>query len=78
MQQQIKRLVEEGGEEVHYHKAVDCLKALRAGCLESYDEESFNTFIKGLKTSYEKTVRCDRDGGGRTVSCAAALTLCTL
>jgi len=58
MQKQIRRLVDEGGEVVHFNKAIVCLKALRAGCLANYDEKSFNTFITDLKASDQFTVRC--------------------
>lgn len=42
-----------------YYKAIECLKALREGCMKETESESFNEFLHKLKSDYEGKRRDD-------------------
>lgn len=54
MQQQIERLLTEGSA-LFLGKALDCLKALRAGCIANFEAEDFNAFMHKLKDAHDRT-----------------------
>ena len=51
----IQRLVDESVNGSHFNKAVDCLIAMRDGCLVEEEIEIFNEILIGLKNKYSKT-----------------------
>jgi len=54
MWEMIKGLVRTSFGDVHYGKAVDCLHALREGCVAQEEAEPFNTGLKDLMNTFHK------------------------
>jgi ATP-dependent DNA helicase 2 subunit 2 len=59
MKGRILQLVNDSIHTQFYGKAVECLKALREGCMRETESESFNAFLHKLKDDYEGKRRDD-------------------
>jgi ATP-dependent DNA helicase 2 subunit 2 len=57
MQRQIVKLVNESVRDSYYSKALDCLKALRKGCVDQAEVEPFNKFLADMKKNYRGSKR---------------------
>lgn len=53
MQERILQLVADSIRDQLYEKAVDCLKALRTGCVREEEADAFNAFLRKLRASHE-------------------------
>eukprot|EP00011_Vannellida_sp_DIVA3-517-6-12_P007195 CAMPEP_0114621812 /NCGR_PEP_ID=MMETSP0168-20121206/9418_1 /TAXON_ID=95228 ORGANISM="Vannella sp., Strain DIVA3 517/6/12" /NCGR_SAMPLE_ID=MMETSP0168 /ASSEMBLY_ACC=CAM_ASM_000044 /LENGTH=721 /DNA_ID=CAMNT_0001833015 /DNA_START=11 /DNA_END=2176 /DNA_ORIENTATION=- len=53
MQERISQLVADSIRDQLYAKAVDCLKALRSGCVQEEEADAFNAFLRKLRASHE-------------------------
>ena len=59
MKGRILQLVNDSIHTQFYGKAVECLKALREGCMRETESEAFNSFLHKLKADYEAKRRDD-------------------
>ena len=59
IQTQILRLINDSYKNSHYEKAIECLDALRAGCLKEQESEQFNQFLELIKATYKDKQRHD-------------------
>lgn len=59
MQRQIVKIVNESVRDMHYPKALECLKALRQGCIEQAEVEAFNRFLADVKKNYRGSKRAE-------------------
>ena len=53
MKERIQRLLNDSVKDQLYPKALDCMKALREGCVEEEEPAAFNTFIQLLRSIHE-------------------------
>lgn len=52
MQAMIIKLINDSINDQYYNKALNCLIALRKGCIDEEESESFNKFLRRIKTMY--------------------------
>ena len=53
MQAVIKKLIEESVMNSFFGKAIDCMVALREGCVKEMEAEAWNTFLKHMRMEYQ-------------------------
>ena len=53
MKERIQQLVNDSIKDQLYIKAIECLKALREGCIKEEEAAAFNTFLRLLRSMYE-------------------------
>jgi len=53
MQRIIIKIIEDSIQNQFYQKAIECLMALRRGCVIEAESEKFNTFLRTIKSQYD-------------------------
>ncbi len=59
MKGRIRQLVNDSIRDQFYGKAIECMRALREGCMRETESESFNTFLHEIKGDHEGKRRDD-------------------
>ncbi|EGC29713.1 hypothetical protein DICPUDRAFT_158675 [Dictyostelium purpureum] len=59
MKERIIQLVNDSLKEQYYQKAFECIKELRNGCIRESEADSFNSFIKDIRSLYENKKKDD-------------------
>ena len=53
MKERITQLVSDSIRDSFYPKAIECIQALRVGCVQEEEPIAFNSFLRSLRTMYE-------------------------
>lgn len=59
MQVQVLRLVNDSYKNSLYDKALECIAALRAGCIKEQESDQFNAFLQSIKAQFKGKQRND-------------------
>lgn len=59
MQLQILRFVHDSYKNSLYSKAIECIRALRSGCIKEQESEQFNNFLQSIKSQFKDKQRND-------------------